>query len=164
MIDTGAASGRLGLIALQVARFAEKNDDPQRIITFAEQCCRNTEEYLCINELKYLVRGGRLAKARGFFGDLLHKKPIISPRPEGVRKIAVCRSRKGQLDMLLDKLVAAAPSLILLQYSDNRQWLKESVLPAVTRRLPSAEILTVPLSLTSGVHMGPGSWGAAWSS
>lgn len=163
IIDTGAASGRLGLIALRVARYGRREQDPEKIITFAGQCCRNTDEFICIDELKYLVRGGRLAKTRGFFGDLLHKKPIISPQAQGVRKIAVCHSRRGQLDVVLDKLATAAPSLILLEYSDNRQWMEESVLPVISRLLPSAEILPIPLSLTSGVHMGPGTWSVAWS-
>ncbi len=165
VIDTGAASGRLGLIALQVARFAEKNDDPQRIITFAEQCCRNTCEYICIDTLKYLVAGGRLSTTRGFFGNLIHSKPIISPRPEGVHTAAMRHSRMGQLTFVLEQLEKTGnPPVILLEYSDNQLWVKDEVLPEIRQLRPSAEILTVPLSLTSGVHMGPGSWGATWSS
>ena len=51
----------------------------------------------------------------------------------------------------------------MLQFSDNEQWVQQTVLPAVRELLPSAEILLMPLSLTSGVHMGPGTWSLAFA-
>jgi len=51
----------------------------------------------------------------------------------------------------------------MLQYSDNEKWVTETVLPEVRQLAPKAEILLVPLSLTSGVHMGPGTWAMAWA-
>jgi hypothetical protein len=53
--------------------------------------------------------------------------------------------------------------LVLLQYSDNRGWVEETVRPRVRSILPEAELLLVPLSLTSGVHMGPGTWSLAFA-
>jgi fatty acid-binding protein DegV len=55
-----------------------------------------------------------------------------------------------------------AGGLVLLEHSDNREWVDAEVLPAIRSRCPSAEILSVPLSLTSGAHMGPGTWGVAF--
>jgi fatty acid-binding protein DegV len=82
-----------------------------------------------------------------------------------VRKMGVTRSRKGQLAFALKKLreqaVGSAAPLILLQYSDNEEWLTKTVQPKVRELLPEAEILLTPLSLTSGVHMGPGTWAVA---
>ncbi|MBN4068877.1 DegV family protein, partial [Desulfotalea psychrophila] len=52
---------------------------------------------------------------------------------------------------------------VLLQYTDNKDWLREVVEPQIRRHVPEAEILLVPLSLTSGVHMGPGAWSIAFA-
>ncbi len=165
VVDTGAASGRLALITLLTARYADQEKDARQIVRYAEKCCRDVREYVFIDELEYLARSGRLSRAGGFFGDLLRMKPVISPMPGGVRKVGVVRSRKGQLEFALEKLEESALKytnpVILLQYSDNKDWLQDTVRPQVRTLLPKAELLSVPLSLTSGVHMGPGTWGLA---
>ena len=53
-------------------------------------------------------------------------------------------------------------ALIMLEYSDNYDWVKETVKKMVEERYPHAEIILQPLSLTSGAHMGPGTWGVAF--
>jgi len=50
----------------------------------------------------------------------------------------------------------------MLEYSDNRDWVNETVKKEIQARLPSADIMLQPLSLTSGVHMGPGTWAVAF--
>jgi uncharacterized protein len=167
IVDTGAASGRLGLIALLAARFAERAATADEVIAFAHKVMADCEEYVFIDELHYLVAGGRIPRAKGFFGDLLHMKPVISPASDGVRKVGVVHSRKGQLAFALEKLAArktgTASLVILLQHTDNEDWVRETVLPQVRKIAPGAEILLTPLSLTSGVHMGPGTWSMALS-
>ncbi len=168
VIDTGAASGRLALIALLTARHASKFDTPEEILALAQNLVAECSEYVFINELRYLVAGGRVSKASGFFGDMLHMKPIISPTLDGVKKVGLVHSSKGQLAFAVEKLGQrydrAATPLILLQYSDNEQWVASTVQEHIRSLLPQAEILLTPLSLTSGVHMGPGTWSLAFAS
>jgi DegV family protein with EDD domain len=167
VVDTGAASGRLGLIALLTARHAEHAADAGDVFRFARRIMDNCQEYVFVNELKYLVAGGRVSRAGGFFADLLHLKPVITPTKNGVRKAGVVRNRKEQLSFALERLAeegsAAATPVILLQYSDNAQWVAGEVLPRVSALLPGAEVILTPLSLTSAVHMGPGTWSVAWA-
>jgi fatty acid-binding protein DegV len=93
-------------------------------------------------------------------------KPVISPLPQGVVKIGVVHRREDQLAFACRRLEAALPAgsapLILLQYSDNRPWVEEVAAPRVRALLPAASILLRPLSLTSGAHMGPGTWAVAF--
>jgi hypothetical protein len=163
VVDSGAASGRLGLVALLAARYAEQATDPEEVIRFVQKALLDCEEYVFIDELRYLAAGGRISRAGGFFADLLQMKPVVSPTSEGVRKVGVVRSREGQLAFALEKLRArqgAAP-VIMLQHTDNEAWLVQTVQPQVQKLLPEAEIVRMPLSLTSGVHMGPGTWSLA---
>ncbi len=163
VVDSGAASGRLGLVALLAARYAEQATDPEEVIRFVQKALLDCEEYVFIDELRYLAAGGRISRAGGFFADLLQMKPVISPTSEGVRKVGVVRSREGQLAFALAKLRArqATASVIMLQHTDNEEWLGQTVQPQVRALLPEAEIVLMPLSLTSGVHMGPGTWSLA---
>ncbi len=167
VIDTGAASGRLALIAILTARHARNCDRPEEILAVAQNLVTECREYVFIHELKYLVAGGRVSKAGGFFGDLLHMKPVISPTLTGVKKVGVVRSSKGQVAFALARLAEhcqrGTVPLILLQYSDNERWVAGTVQQQVSALLPQAEILLTPLSLTSGVHMGPGTWSMAFA-
>jgi uncharacterized protein len=168
VLDSGAASGRLALIALLTARLAKTVDAREDIIAFAHHLINDCEEFVFIDELKYLAAGGRISRAGGFFGDLLSMKPVVSPTITGVKKRGVVRSRAGQLAFAMGRLKerfnrADAP-VIMLQYSDNEQWVADTVGGQVRALLPEAEILFVPLSLTSGVHMGPGTWSIAYYS
>ena len=166
VIDTGLASGRLGIVALATARHAGRVDRAEEVLRFAAAAVRKSAEYLFLDRLQYLVAGGRLSKTKGYFGDFFHLKPVISPTADGAVKAGTVRNQGEQLEFALEKLAKDlepdAGSLILLEYSDNRQWVEDTVLREIENRCPSAEIVLQPLSLTSGVHMGPGTWGVAY--
>ena len=166
VLDTGAASGRLGIIARQTAVYAKENPSTKAILTFARKAMDASCEYVFLDQLKYLAAGGRISKTRGFFGDLLGIKPIVTPRPDGAVKAGTARSRKDQLIFAAKKLKDNfdkndAPH-ILLQFSDNYDWVQDNVVPQIKSLLPKADILLRPLSLTSGAHMGPGTWSMAY--
>jgi DegV family protein with EDD domain len=166
VIDTGAASGRLGLLALATARFSRDATDAQAVVDYAKNALPRCKEFIFLDKLHYLARGGRLSKGSAFFGDMLHMKPVISPLPEGATKVAVLRNREQQVEFALEKVTREIASdrraTVLLQFSDNRDWLVEAVHPLIAQQCPSAEILLRPLSRTSGAHMGPGTWAIAY--
>jgi DegV family protein with EDD domain len=166
VIDTGTASGRLGIVALATARFARHCREPEAVVRFAREVLTRSQELVFLDQLKYLAAGGRISITGGFFGDLLHIKPIVTPSARGAAKVGVVRSREGQLGFALKRLGSCfepgdAP-LILLQYSDNRDWVEKVAARELQSLLPAARILVRPLSLTSGAHMGPGTWAVAF--
>ncbi len=166
VLDSGAASGKLGLSALAVARYAQQETQPEKVVTYARQVIETCEEYLFIETLRYLARGGRLSKTSAFFGNMLGLKPVVSPYPDGARKLAMLRNRKDQLAFLQKRLDQSLPnestSPILLQYTDNRSWVETELLDWVRQQRSAAEIVVTPLSLTTGVHAGPGAWSVAF--
>lgn len=165
VIDTGAASGGLGTIVLATLRYLETTGDMEKTYSFAQEAVKNREEYVFLDKLQYLAAGGRLSKTSAFFGDMLKMKPVISPLPEGAKKAGVVRNRKDQIKMALDKLAAAltkeSRALIMLEYSDNMEQVF-AFREKVQKLYPAADIILQPLSLTSGAHMGPGTWGVAF--
>ncbi|PIP40669.1 MAG: hypothetical protein COX19_05160 [Desulfobacterales bacterium CG23_combo_of_CG06-09_8_20_14_all_51_8] len=166
VMDTKAASGKLSIIVISTARFATRTDDPGEVIRFAHRACSKSEEYIFVDKLQFLAAGGRLSKTSAFFGDMLHLKPIISPTAEGAKKIGVVRNQEAQLDFIIETLSRHfqedSKPLILLEYSDNREWVDNTVKQELKKRFPVAEILLLPFSLTSGAHIGPGAWAFAY--
>jgi uncharacterized protein len=166
VIDSGAASGRLGTMVLATARYLARTNDPVKTCEFARRAVIRCEEYVFLDKLQYLAAGGRLSKTSAFFGDMLKMKPVISPQPEGAKKVGMVRNQQEQIKMALDKLGAVlkkdSSALIMLEYSDNLDWVKDTVLPLIAKQYPKTEIILQPLSLTSGAHMGPGTWAVAF--
>ena len=166
ILDTGAASGRLGTIALATARYLTETNDMKDTVIFARKAIRTCEEYVFLDKLQYLAAGGRLSKTSAFFGDKLNMKPVISPLPEGVKKVGTLRNQEDQVKFALAKLDASveddSQALIMLEYSDNKNWVNGTVKKELEEFYPDAEIIVQPLSLTSGAHMGPGTWGVAF--
>ncbi len=165
VLDSGAASGRLGLITRAVAEFAQQGNPLAAVVAYARAAIEKCLELVFLDQLKYLAAGGRISKPGGFFGDLFHVKPVISPRAEGVRKVGVVRNNARQLPFALDyfagRLGTDEKAKILLQYTDNLERVSTEVQPAIQSVYPSADVILTPLSLTSGVHMGPGTWAMA---
>ena len=166
VIDTSAASGRLGTIVISTARYATRTNDPNAVIEFAKDAINKCEEYVFLDKLQYLAAGGRLSKSSAFFGDLLHMKPVISPLAEGAKKVGVVRNQKEQLQFALTKLKESVADdssvLMMLQYTDNKELVGGAIKKEIRNHYPSAEIILQQLSLTSGVHMGPGTWSLAF--
>jgi hypothetical protein len=106
-----------------------------------------------------------MSKTGAFFGDVLRLKPIVSPYPDGARKMGVVRSTKEQVKFAIRHLEQELPkdrkSILLLEYSDNRAWLEEVLKPEIEAKFPLTAVTLQLLSLTSAAHMGPGSWGMA---
>jgi len=165
IIDTGAASGRLAALVMAAARYAIRADDPEAVIRFARNALEQSQEYIFLDRLQYLAASGRLSKTGAFFGDMLHVKPVVTPTAGGVKKIGTVGSQNKQIKFILEKLarinIKERISFIMLEYSDNRKWVEETIQVEIRRHYPSSEIMVQPLSLTSGVHMGPGTWGVA---
>jgi fatty acid-binding protein DegV len=151
-----------------VARFARKAKDGESAIAFARQLLNRCEEYLFPDRLQYLADGGRLSRTGALLGDLLHVKPVVSPTPDGAKKVGSVKSRKEQLRFALERLSQILPLpagtdlIIMLEFTDNRDWVNSELREAVSKLAVGAEIMIQPLSLTAGVHTGPGTWGMAF--
>jgi hypothetical protein len=93
-------------------------------------------------------------------------KPVISPRANGAEKVGIVKNRKEQLRFALHhmqpRLDPQKSATILLQYTDNRDWVESEAADTIATQFPDAQIAIGPMSLTSGAHMGPGTWAAAF--
>jgi DegV family protein with EDD domain len=166
LLDTGVASGKLGLVARAAAELSLTVSDPMEVIAFAKSAIQKVQEYIFLDTLQFLAAGGRMSKTGAFFGDVLRIKPIISPFPDGARKIGVVRSTRDQVKFAFRHLEQDIPkdqkAALLLEYTDNREWLEGEIKPEIERRFPLVRVILQSLSLTSAAHMGPGSWGVAF--
>lgn len=166
VIDSGAASGRLAVVVRATALAAQDGRSLAELVTFSRSALERAEEYIFLERLEYLARGGRLSKAGAWFGDALHLAPVVSPFPDGARKVALLRKPEDRIAYACERAKQAfAPSdgkgYLLVEFTDNRAWLETQVVPRLREAAPQAELALGPLSLTTGAHTGPGTWAVA---
>lgn len=166
VLDSGVASGHLGLCAMAAARFSMAASTPEAVVDFARRALDACGEILFLDKLQFLAAGGRMSRTGAFFGDVLHLKPAIKPTPSGVEKVAVVRNRKDQVDLALKTLGRALDpderAVIMVEHTDNLDWIESEGIPRFRQQYPRAYVFAQQLSLTSAAHMGPGTWGCAF--
>ncbi|MCP4604544.1 MAG: DegV family EDD domain-containing protein [Proteobacteria bacterium] len=164
VVDTHAASGQQGLICLAAARYAQGKCDFRDIIKYINNQVATCCEYLVIDNMKYLSRTGRIGKIKAAFASVLSVKPIVGHGEDGAIIHTKVRSHEAAVQEISDRIIQHSGSgrlLIMMEHTDNRDWIKE-VKKQLEEKLPGdSEIITSPLSSTSAVHMGPGTWGVA---
>ena len=78
VLDSGAASGRLAVVVRAAALKARSGTGGGSLASFAESALARAEEYIFLERLEYLARGGRLSKTGAWLGDALGLAPVVS--------------------------------------------------------------------------------------
>lgn len=164
ILDTRAAAGQQGLAVLLTARRAAAAVAPEELAAYARRRIGECREYLVLETLEYLSRTGRVGRIRAALAGALSVRPIVGHGGDGAITWAKVRSREAAV-LEVVRRVAGHPGegrlVVLVEHTDNEDRLRD-LREALERALPGdAEILTSPLSATSAVHMGPGTWGVA---
>ncbi|BEG97896.1 DegV family protein [Bacteroides sedimenti] len=83
VIDSKNLSGALGLLVLRVAQSIESGMPILDIVNAAEDWIKNARIFVSVKDLKYMIRGGRVSKKKGFLATLLGINPVVSMDNEG---------------------------------------------------------------------------------
>ena len=83
VIDSLNASFGEGLIVIRAHELIKQGKSINEIETELNEFKNNCCAYFTVEQLKYLVRGGRVSKLSGILGSVLHIKPILRVDDEG---------------------------------------------------------------------------------
>ena len=83
VIDSKNLSGALGLLVLKAARFIEAGSDVDTVVSMINQDISNTKIFVSVKDLKYMIKGGRVSKNKGFIAKMLGINPIVSMDSDG---------------------------------------------------------------------------------
>jgi len=134
MFDSGTVSLGLGMMAIVAAEMARNGDSPEQIIRKLAEMKKSQKLFFTLESVDYLIKGGRVGKARGFLGKILGLKPILTLVNGEVKPLSKARNREKIIENIL------------------------SLLP-LKGRYDLSKILTGEIGPTVGAHCGPGTWG-----
>lgn len=102
VIDSLKASTGQGLLVLKAARMAREGISREKIVREVFDLRERMKCVFTINTFEYLVKGGRVSRAKAFMGSVLDIKPLLWVNPEGyIEPLEKVRGRKGAIRRLI---------------------------------------------------------------
>jgi DegV family protein with EDD domain len=100
VIDSLTCSMALGLLALAAARMAREGMGFQELAREVKTMLPRAYVFGLLDTLDYLVKGGRIGKARALVGSLLNIKPLLTVKAGEAHDLARVRTRARAIDKL----------------------------------------------------------------
>jgi DegV family protein with EDD domain len=156
VVDSLSTSMGLGLITILAARMAKAEESLSNIIEELRQSIPQTRIWGLFDTLKYLLRGGRIGKARGLLGSMLNIKPMLTMRDGELHPAGIVRTRAKGIERLINNLKNSVNvqevAVVHSTTPDDAQTLKEHISSFFDR----SPIHVSRLGPALGVHGGPG--------
>lgn len=168
IVDTKTLSAAAGWQVEAAARCAKAGWSKEKILELLERIKSVSDSLYTLNDLKYLIHGGRISHMKGLIASILNIKPMI-----GVEKargtyvqLGQARAFKGAIRGLADLIARqyAAGSKLRLQVLhafnlEGAQLLQEEL----KQRFECSWLPMGNISLVLGAHTGPSMVGVAYA-
>jgi DegV family protein with EDD domain len=166
VIDTETASAAIAMLALAVQRRLEQGTTDEEIDELVARFKRESGLIFTLDTLEYLARGGRIGRAAGWAGQLLHIKPILTLADGEVLPLKRVRGNRKAIQEFADAFrwgTSDRPGLrVGIAHADALE--RMAALEKLVRDIrPNAEIdVATTLGPVVGTHAGPGTVGLFW--
>ena len=154
------------MLGLAIQRRLERGTSDDDVDALVERHRHEAGLLFTVDTLEYLVRGGRIGRARAWAGELLHIKPILSIEHGEVVPVKRVRgNRKAFLEFAssFETGTRDSPGLRVGIAHADAPGRAEALAEMVRRTRPHAELeLVTMLGPVLGAHAGPGTVGLFW--
>lgn len=82
--NSQSASYITGFMAMEAYRLAEEGADAATILEHLDKIRENDHIFFMVDDLKYLVKNGRLSNSAAFMANMLKIKPLLEMTEEGI--------------------------------------------------------------------------------
>ena len=166
VISTGTASAGIAMLALALQRRLEQGTTDEDVEALIERFERESRLIFTLDTLEFLARGGRIGKAAGMAGQLLHIKPVMTIADGEVEPLKKVRGNRRAFKEFQDAFLAQSdddPGLrVAIAHAEAPERMAElEKLVRATRPKATIEVETT-LGPVIGTHAGPGAIGFFW--
>ena len=164
VVDAKNLSTGSGLLVLAAAEMAQEGLEAQQIVEKLNDLADRVDASFVVDNLEYLVKGGRCSALAAFGANLLQLKPCISVKngAMGVGKKYRGKFEKVLLTYVADRLADAEDiclDRVFVTHAGCDPKVVESVAEAVKNTLPFREILVTRAGCTVSSHCGANTLG-----
>lgn len=168
VIDTKTLSAGAGWQVLAAARAAQAGWSVQQITSLLDSISTAVDSLYTLNDLTYLIHGGRISHIKGLLASVLNIKPIIGVEKQGgtYYQLGQSRSFKKAVRSLVDYIEQHHPKNSHLRVQvlhANNPTGAESLREQIDARFKCHWLPAGHISLVLGAHTGPSMVGAAFA-
>ncbi len=167
-VDTKTLSAAAGWQVEAAARVAKAGWAKDQILPLIQRISHASESIYTLNELKYLIHGGRISHMKGIIASLINLKPLIGVEKENGTYVQLGQVRtfkgalKGLVNQMLRKHEPGSEMQVQVLHSMNPEG--ASLLREEIDKVYKCSWLPVgPMSLVLGAHTGPSMVGVAYA-
>jgi len=164
VFDSRTVSIGLGMLALRARDLADHGWSIEEIVRDLERTQARSGVLLTVDRLEYLVKSGRVGRARGWLGQILDVKPILELTEEGeVAPVDRVRGRARLVErvtqLLIERVTPRPPHLRIGIVHAGFPDIVDVLRTRIEGTLHPDEWYTGSVTAAIGIHVGPGAWG-----
>ncbi len=160
--DSKSASFITGFMAMEAYRMAKEGKTVKDILTYLEELRDHDRIFFMVDDLKYLVKNGRLSNASAFLASMLQIKPLLEINDEGLivasEKI---RTTKKAMNRVIESFLEETNNgtsqkftfLFNTEAPDKTAYFKKKL---SEKGMDVSSIIDAPISPAIGCHIGKG--------
>ena len=159
-VDSRGASLGEGLLVLYIQKQIEAGKSFEEIVEYAENIKHNVMLWFTVDDLKYLLHGGRVSKTSAIVGTLLDIKPVLQCNAEGkLVPYQKVRGRKKAITNLLEQLKKFGKDIngqeICISHCDA---MDDAIIlqQKISKLYPDCTFIIGNIGAVVGSHSGPG--------
>ncbi len=167
-VDTKTLSAAAGWQVEAAARAVKAGWTKDQILPLIQRIGHAAESVYTLNELKYLIHGGRISHMKGIIASLINIKPIIGVEKENGTYVQLAQVRtfkgalKGLVNQMLRKHESGSELKVQVLHSMNPEG--ASMLREEIDKVFKCSWLPIgPMSLVLGAHTGPSMVGVGYA-
>lgn len=157
IIDSLNASCGEGILVLKAKDLMEEGKSIDEIKEEIEKLIPFACSYFTVEQLKYLVRGGRVGKFSGIVGTLLNIKPVLrvdeSGRLVSYKKVISRRKSVEEMKKIISEKIADK-KYVMISHADCEE--EANNFAKDIKETLNAEPIVTDLTQVIGCHTGPG--------
>jgi len=160
--NSKTASFISGFMVMEAHRLIKENKSVEEILSYLSDLSENDRIFLMVDDLRYLVKNGRLSNASGFIANALKIKPLLELNNEG-KLVAVekIRTTKKAIDRVIESFFietnygkdAKFVFLFNTEAPEHVQYIKDVF---IAQNINVTNLIDAPVSPAIGCHVGKG--------
>jgi DegV family protein with EDD domain len=157
VIDSESVSLGIGLVVLESAKMAYQGLPKNEIISKINEIKKILKVYIVINNISYLVKGGRLSKGKAWVAGMLNYKPILTFTDGAVVLLDKPRGYENAIESVYNYIEKQEKKFklwgVIHVYAPE---LTEKIVEDLKTRFGAENIIVNQAAPALSVHAGPG--------
>jgi DegV family protein with EDD domain len=168
-VDTKTLSAAAGWQVEAAARAGKAGWSKERILALMERIGAASESMYTLNELKYLIHGGRISHMKGLIASVINLKPLIGVEKENGTYVQLGQVRtfkravKRLVDLMARQHAPGSALRVQVLHSQNPEG-AAMLHEQIDQRFDCTWLPGGSMSLVLGAHTGPSMVGVAYAS